>query len=131
MIVIDTHIIIWDALAPDRLSMPAKRAIAQANEEDGLIICDISLWEIAMLLEKGRVQVDADPQTFINLILQANKTIVQAITPRIATMAVQLPPAINNDPAGRLIVATALAEDIPLLTADSNLQATPLISTLW
>ena len=131
MIVLDTHVIIWDALAPDRLSRPARGAIAQANQENGLIICDISLWEIAMLLEKGRVQVEVDPQTFINLLLQANKTIVRAITPLIVTIAVQLPPEINKDPADRLITATALAEDVPLITADRNLQASPLISTLW
>ena len=104
MIILDTHVIIWDALAPDRLSMPARRTIAQANQEDGIIICDISLWEIAMLLEKGRVQVEVDCQTFINLLLQANKTIVRAITPQIATIAVQFPVEINKDPAGRLII---------------------------
>lgn len=131
MIVLDTHVIIWDALTPDRLSMPARQAIAQANQEDGLIICDISLWEIAMLLEKGRVQVNVDCQSFINLLLQANKTIVRAITPRIATIAVQLPAEINKDPADRLISATSLAEEVPLLTADLNLQASPLLSTLW
>lgn len=69
MIVLDTHVIIWDALAPERLSEPARTAIAQANQSDGLIICDISVWEIAMLLQKGRVQVQTDPLTFINLVL--------------------------------------------------------------
>ena len=131
MIVLDTHVIIWDSLAPDRLSMPARRAIAQANQQNGIIICDISLWEIAKLIEKERVQVDVDCQTFINLLLQANKTVVQAITPQIATIAVQLPAEISKDPANRLITATSLVEDVPLLTADLNLQASPLISTLW
>ena len=131
MIVLDTHVVIWDALAPDRISVPARRAIAQANQQDGIIICDISLWEIAMLIEKGRVQVDMGCQTFINLLLHANTTIVRAITSQIAAIAVQLPAEINNDPADRLITATALAEDVPLVTADLNLQASPLISTLW
>jgi PIN domain nuclease of toxin-antitoxin system len=131
MIVLDTHVIIWDALAPDRISMPARRAIAQANQQHGIIICDISLWEIAMLIEKGRVQVDVGCQVFINLILQANRTIVRAITPQIATIAVQLPAEINKDPADRLISATALAEDTSLVTADLNLQASPQISTVW
>ncbi len=131
MIVLDTHVIIWDALAPARLSIPARRAIAHANRQDGMIICDISLWEIAMLIEKGRVQVDVDCQAFINLLLQANRTIVQAITPLIAAIAVQLPAEINKDPADRLIAATALAAGVSLLTADLNLQASSLISTLW
>lgn len=84
-----------------------------------------------MLVENGRVKVDADCRTFINLLLQANKTVVHAITPQIATLAVQLPPEINRDPADRLIAATALAENASLVTSDANVQESPLISTLW
>lgn len=131
MIVLDTHVIIWDALAPERLSEPAQTAITQANQSDGMIICDISLWEIAMLLQKGRLRVDTDPLSFMNLLLQANKTLVQAITPQIATLATQLPTEINKDPADRLIAATTLAENSTLLTADRNLQAAELLPTLW
>ncbi len=131
MIAVDTHILIWDALTPERLSPAARQAIAKANQADGLLICDISLWEIAMLIHKGRVQVEVDCQSFINLVLQANKTTVQPITPQIATLAVELAAEISSDPADRLIAATALAEQVHLLTADSNLRATSLISTMW
>lgn len=131
MIAVDTHALIWAALAPERLSAPAQQAMADANASDGLLICDISLWEIAMLIEKGRVQVGVDCQSFINLILQANKTRVQPITPHIATLSVQLPPEIGKDPADRLIVATALAENVPLLSADRNLQNIASIATIW
>lgn len=131
MIVLDTHVIIWDALAPERLSDRAREAITQANQSEGMIICDISLWEIAMLLQKGRVRVAVDTLTFINLLLQANKTIVPAITPQVAALAVQLPPEINQDPADRLIAATTLAHQATLITADYNLQAAALIPTLW
>ena len=131
MIVLDTHVIIWDALTPQRLSEPARAAIAQANQSEGMIICDISLWEIAMLLQKGRLRLDADPLSFINLLLQANRTRVQAITPHIATLASQFPAEINSDPAGRLIAATTLAENGTLVTADRNLQSAALLPTLW
>ncbi|MCO6452044.1 MAG: type II toxin-antitoxin system VapC family toxin [Caldilineales bacterium] len=131
MIVLDTHILIWDALSPERLSSSAQIAISEANQTDGISICDISLWEIAMLIQKGRVRVNADSQTFINLALQANKSSVQAITPQIASLAVQLGDEINRDPADRLIVATALALDIPLVTADKNLQAAKIVNTIW
>ena len=131
MIVADTHTLIWDALAPDRLSATAQRALSEANAGDGLLICDISLWEIAMFIQRGRVQVDVDCQSFINLILQANKTRVQPITPLIAALSVQLPAEINRDPADRLIVATALAENARLLTADRNLRNTDVIATVW
>ena len=131
MIVVDTHALIWDALAPDRLSVTAQRALSEANAGDGLLICDISLWEIAMFIQKGRVQVDVDCQSFINLILQANKTRVQPITPLIAALSVQLPAGINKDPADRLIIATALAENAPLLTADRNMRDTNMVTTIW
>lgn len=131
MIVLDTHVLIWDALTPERLSEPARTAIAQANQSDGVIICDISVWEIAMLLQKGRLQVQTDPLTFITLVLQANKARVQAITPFIAILATQFPAQINQDPADRLIAATTLAEHATLVTADRNLQAANLIPTLW
>jgi len=131
MIVPDTHVIIWDALAPERLSATARGALSEANESDGLLVCDISLWEIAMLIEKGRLRVDTDAQSFLNLVLQANKTRIQPITPQIAALAVQLPVAISHDPADRLIAATAVVERIPLLTADRSLQTSPHIPTLW
>jgi PIN domain nuclease of toxin-antitoxin system len=131
MILLDTHIIIWDALAPARLSASARAAIAQANAEDGLAICDSSLWEIAMLVQKGRVQVDVDCQSFINLVLQANKTVVQPITPTIATLAAGFPAEVARDPADRLIAATALAEGLPLVTADRTLQGVGGLQAIW
>lgn len=127
----DTHVLIWDALAPRRLSRAAARALAQANEEGGVLVSDISLWEMAMLIQKKRVQVDADCQSFITLVLQANNIHVRPITPQIAALSVQLPHSINQDPADRLILATAIAESAPLLTADGNLRASELVATVW
>lgn len=131
MILLDTHIIIWDALTPARLSLPAQQAIIQANQQDGLLICDISLWEIAMLIQKGRIQVATDSLTFINLILQANKTVVRPISPTIAALSAQLPAPMNHDPADRLIAATAIVEGVSLVTADRNLQSAPQLAIIW
>jgi PIN domain nuclease of toxin-antitoxin system len=69
MIAVDTHILIWDALLPAHLSPAAVEAIATANQADGIIVADISLWEIAMLIRKERVQVETDCRFFLNLIL--------------------------------------------------------------
>lgn len=131
MIILDTHVMLWDALAPERLSAQAKAAIAQANQADGLLVCDISLWEIAMLVQKGRIQVATDCLAFINLLLQANKIQVRTISPQIAVLSTQLPTSINQDPADRLIVATAIIENVPLVTADRNLQNTKQVTTIW
>jgi PIN domain nuclease of toxin-antitoxin system len=131
VIVLDTHVIIWDALQPELLSGRARQAIAQANREDGIIFCDICLWEIAMLMKKGRLQVAAGYQSFVNLVLQANRYILQAITPQIAYLSTRFPAEVNPDPADRLIAATAIAEKAVLVTADRNLRASELIPTVW
>ncbi len=130
MIAIDTHIIIWDALQPASLSEAARLALAE-NQETGIIICDISLWEIAMLMKKGRLKIDVDYQAFIALVLQANNYLVHQISPQIADIATSLPAAVNKYPADRLIAATAIAANVPLVTADENLRAADVIATLW
>jgi PIN domain nuclease of toxin-antitoxin system len=131
MILLDTHVLIWRALVPERLSERAKRVVDDASQQGELMIADITLWEIAMLVAKKRIQITTDIDSFLNLLLQAYALRVRPITPRIAATAVQLPDEINRDPADRLIVATALVETIPLVTADRNLQANSLVATLW
>ncbi len=128
MILIDTHILIWLALAPNKLSANAQQAITQTGL---LLLADISLWEVAMLVQKRRVQIGTDSESFLKLMIQAYNVQIRSITPQIAKTAVTLPNSINKDPADRLIVATALAKNIPLVTADQNLQATNLITIVW
>lgn len=131
MILLDTHVLLWDALAPHQLSLSAQQAITQANQQEGMLVADISLWEIAMLVQKRRIQIATDCQTFLTLLLQANKLRVVPISSAIATHSVQLSALVNKDPADRLIVATALVEKAVLVTADRNLQTIGAITTLW
>ncbi len=63
MIVVDTHIIIWDALKPESLSQKAKNTIDEANKKDGIIICEVSLWEIAMLIPYFRNHISFNHKT--------------------------------------------------------------------
>ena len=68
MITLDTHVIIWDALNPKLMSRKAQTEIRKANETDGIIFCEISLWEIAMLMKKKRLIIDISYQEFIDLL---------------------------------------------------------------
>ncbi len=131
MIVADTHIIIWDALEPDKISAKAKTAFRKANKKDGIIISDISLWEIAMLINKNRLKIDADYETFIDCVLASNNYIVQSITPEIANLSTHCIKMQNHDPADRIIAATTFFCNASLITADKKLLAEKSLKTIW
>jgi len=131
MIVVDTHIIIWDALKPEMLSGKAENAISAANNSDGIIFCEISMWEIAMLMHKKRISIDIEYVEFIKLILESNKYVLRGITPEIAWLSTDLFSDNNKDPADRIIAATSIIENANLVTADKELRQSKKISTIW
>jgi len=131
VIVVDTHIVIWDALKPELLSDKAKESLIQADENEGILLCEISLWETAMLVKKGRISLDTSYQEFIRLVLLSKNYQLQGITPEIAELSTQLSETINNDPADRIIAATSLVMGIPLITADRNLNQADSLTTIW
>jgi PIN domain nuclease of toxin-antitoxin system len=131
MIVVDTHIIIWNALKPEMLSGKAEKAISVANNSDGIIFCEISLWEIAMLIHKGRLSININYIEFIKLILESNKYVFRGITPEIAWLSTDLFSDNNKDPADRIIAATSIIENANLVTADKELRQSKKVATIW
>ena len=129
MIVLDTCAIIWDALGTSKLSPLATKAIKDAKNE--LIICDISFWEISMLIKRKRLEVENTASSFIKILLQSRSFHIQEITPEIAELSVNLEAEINNDPADRLIAATSILRNAPVVTADQNLRDATLLETIW
>ena len=131
MIIADTHIIIWDALKPELLSKKAREALRAANETDGILFCEISLWEIAMLIQKKRIQIDISYLEFINLLKSSNNYIFKGISPEIAELSVNLPEEISQDPVDRIICATSIRTNTQLITADKNLRKSKIVRTIW
>ncbi|HZP04608.1 MAG TPA: PIN domain-containing protein [Terracidiphilus sp.] len=82
MILLDTHVVIWLAFDPDKLSKRAKEAIRSARLQSGLAIAGITLLELAWLAEKGRVATTLSVGSFVRLC--ASKMTVLPITPEIA-----------------------------------------------
>lgn len=131
MILLDTHVVVWLALEPARLSATAARAIREAVRAGGLGIASISLWEIAMMITLGRLVPRGTPEAWLTELVQKTGVVVKEITPVVAALATQLPGAFPADPADRLIAATARADGLTLVTRDSRLRASTLVRTVW
>lgn len=129
MILLDTHVVIWLAFEPDKLSKRAKEAIRTARLEGGLAISGITLLELAWLAEKGRVETTLSVESFVRLC--ASKTTALPITPEIAARAVSFPESYPKDPQDRLIGATALVEGIQLVTHDKKIKKSGMIPVIW
>lgn len=131
MILLDTCALIFDALSPGRLTENGRRALDEAEGEGTLACSDISLWEIAMLVAKGRLDPGTDSLTFMQTALAARRTLVLPITPEIAALSISLSGVQHQDPADRIIAATAVHHGATLLTCDENLRNAVGVSTLW
>lgn len=130
MIVLDTHVLVFEALEPKRLSRRARAALEEGFESGTLTCSDISLWEVAMLIAKGRIEAGPDARAFIDDVIQARAVRVLPISTEIALLA-QSDTIRHGDPADRIIAATALAHRAPLVTADAQLRKVKSLGAIW
>jgi PIN domain nuclease of toxin-antitoxin system len=126
-LLLDTHIWLWSLLEPERLTRRVATALKSANNE--LWLSPISVWETMQLLERGRLEVDAEPSQWVYEMLRAASLREAPLTHDVAIQAVlvDLP---HRDPADRLIAASAKVHELTLVTADDRLLGLREITTL-
>ncbi len=118
MIVLDTHILIWWLNEDTRLS---KKHLETINKAENIFISVITLWEIAKLVEHGRIKLTIDVQEWLNVIVSSPKIQVVELLVEIIVESTRLPGSFHKDPADQLIVATSRVLNCNLLTEDDKI----------
>ena len=128
-LILDTHIILWSAAEPHRLSPNVAEALeSQSNE---LWFSPISVWEILALAEKGRISLGANTVKAVREIFSTIPLKEAPLNQEVAIQSrlVNLP---HQDPADRFLAATAVVYDLTLVTADAriiNAVAVPVLAS--
>lgn len=129
MIVLDTHVWVWWVHGVERLT-PTQAEIISANEQDIIGVSAISCWEVAKLVERGRLEIPCSLQDWFDLALGYPGVRILELTPEIALESTRLPGEFHRDPADQIIVATARIHGCPLVTSDGDLLRYPHVETI-
>ena len=112
----------WWVSGDKSLSAVAAKTINETLDSGSeVIISSISAWEIAMLIEKGRLVLSMDVESWIDEVTQIDGVRFVPVDNEIGIKSTMLPGEFHKDPADRMIVATARKLAIPLVTADERI----------
>lgn len=126
MIVLDSHIWIWMHLSPGRLSLPAQEAV---RNEAALGISVLSIWEVMVALQRGRIQSPYSPETTIDLWLRATPLVKLPVTEEVVRTGQRM--VFNHgDPIDKFIASTAHCESCALITSDAHLLSLDWLKTI-
>jgi PIN domain nuclease of toxin-antitoxin system len=128
VIVLDTHAWVWWAADKAKLSAAARNAI---EGDPRRAVPAISVWEVATLASNGKLQLDRDPQDWLDAALALEGVELVPLRADIAVRSTRLGRTFHGDPADRMIVATAIAENARLVTKDARIRAYSAVDSVW
>jgi len=133
LIVLDTHALLWWLNGDSSLSSAAHSAIQkELDDEEGLIIVSsISAWEIAMLVNKGRLALTMDVEEWLEVAADIEGLRFEPVDNEVAVLSTRLPGDFHKDPADRMIVALARHVNAPLVTADEKIRSYKHVHAIW
>ena len=124
-LLLDTHVWIWSQLAVEKLSPRVKRAFE--NEANELWLSPISVWELMLLVEKRRLELDRDLGEWVAESASTLKEAPLTMDVVLESERFRLP---HDDPADRFLVATARTLGLTLVTSDARLLASKAVATM-
>lgn len=126
-LLLDTHIWIWNYVAPEKLTSEVSRELADADNERYL--SPVSIWETIVLLEKRRVNLRQDFGEWFKQSVAGLALLEAPLHWRVAH-ELRFTMLGHRDPADRFLVATAKVYDLTLVTADESLMSVQGLSVL-
>jgi PIN domain nuclease of toxin-antitoxin system len=124
VILLDTHVWVWWVSRPDRLQA-RHRNLLEFGADRVFGVSIISCWEVAKLVEYGRLKLDRAVEPWIESALAEPGVSLLRLDPRIVVESTQLPQPFHRDPADQLLVATARVFQCPIMTEDGKIAAYP------
>jgi len=121
-LLLDTHIALWLDSGDDRLQ-PSTRGLVDGCWRDGgtILLSAVTAWEIALLVHAGRIDLDLPVEAWIERFVQRPGVEPVPLSHRAASRSYQLHHLEHRDPADRLLIATAIELDCPLVTYDERI----------
>ena len=123
---LDTHIWFWHAIGSKRLHRRLRNTLDDAADE--LWLSPVSIWELGLLYQRGRVQMDRGPRAWVAEALAQIPLHDASLTREVALVSDEL--ALHGDPADRFLAATALVHRLTLVTVDERLTSASWLPTL-
>jgi PIN domain nuclease of toxin-antitoxin system len=130
MILLDTHVWWWALNEPKKLSNKALNVIRK-NPPSQRAIASISMWEFAMMVSTGKVEIRIPPDQWLEQAVNKTGIEVLDLSPKVASESCNLPGEFHKDPADRIIVATARINNLTLITKDKKIINYPYVKTVW
>ncbi len=121
-LLLDTCALIW-VMTDDRLSEDSRLRISASGEAGKLWLSPISAWEIATLVARGRLHLTMSPEDWFEAALATPGLNLAAMPPKVLVQSAFLPGTAPNDPADRIVLATARANDLTVVTRDARIIA--------
>jgi len=129
-VLLDTHVLLFWLGEDERLSKGQARAIRAASPDSPLLVSDISLWEIATLVNLGRIRLRRPIRDWLEAAVAPPLVRRMSISPAIAAEVGELPATFHRDPADRIIVATARSAGAAGATTDARIIDSGLVDTI-
>ena len=131
MIVLDTHVWLWWLHDPAKLSPAAEKLIQQEQASGALILSAISVWEVAVKVQSGKLAIPLDIHRWYELARSYPATVIEPLSPLDAIASTQLPGDFHKDPVDRIIISLARRLAVPLVTCDGKILDYPHVITVW